>query len=239
MGFQSTINVNLAFGVPGELIEEGPQRAESLIINSNGGTNTVGFAFTKSASTNVAKVGGTINQGAASVTGSISGTTLTVTAVSSGTLGVGQTISGSGVTAGTTITGFGTGTGGTGTYTVSASQTASSTTITASGGDAVFAGILANPKVYASLGTTSGTLAPTLNLPDNTQGEFLTMGNVVVSVTGAANIGDQVQYDIVTGALSCVAPGASASAGKALVPNAKVWRFPTAATGLVAIMLTN
>lgn len=65
------------------------------------------------------------------VTGAISGTTLTVSAVSSGTLSVGQIISGTGITSGTTITAFGTGTGGAGTYTVSASQTASSTTITA------------------------------------------------------------------------------------------------------------
>jgi hypothetical protein len=70
----------------------------------------------------------------ATVTGSISGTTLTVTAVSQGTLTVGQAISGTGVTAGTTITALGTGTGGTGTYTVSASQTVSSTDITAAVG---------------------------------------------------------------------------------------------------------
>jgi hypothetical protein len=66
------------------------------------------------------------------VTGSISTTTLTVTGVTSGTLAVGQTITGTGVTAGTTITALGTGTGGMGTYTVSASQTVSSTTITSS-----------------------------------------------------------------------------------------------------------
>lgn len=71
----------------------------------------------------------------AEVTGAISTTTLTVSAVTSGTLKVGQVLSGSGVTAGTTITAFGTGTGGTGTYTVSESQTAGSTTITAVGGD--------------------------------------------------------------------------------------------------------
>lgn len=63
------------------------------------------------------------------VTGSISGTTLTVSAVTSGTLKIGQTIEGSGVTDGTIITAFGTGSGGAGTYTVSASQTVSSTTI--------------------------------------------------------------------------------------------------------------
>lgn len=65
------------------------------------------------------------------VTASIAGTVMTVTAVTSGTLGVGDTLTGTGVTAGTTITSLGTGTGGTGTYNVSASQTVSSTTVTA------------------------------------------------------------------------------------------------------------
>jgi hypothetical protein len=74
---------------------------------------------------------------AAVVTGSIAGTVMTVTAVTSGRLSVGQTISGSGVTAGTTITELGTGTSGVGTYTVSASQTAASTTITATSASVV------------------------------------------------------------------------------------------------------
>jgi hypothetical protein len=73
----------------------------------------------------------------ASFTGSISGTILTVPidGVISGAITMGMTISGTGITAGTTIVGFGTGAGGNvnegGTYTVSQSQTASSTTITA------------------------------------------------------------------------------------------------------------
>lgn len=58
---------------------------------------------------------------------------LTVSAVSSGVLGIGDVLSGSGVTAGTTIVALGTGTGGNGTYVVNISQTASSTTITATG----------------------------------------------------------------------------------------------------------
>ncbi len=67
----------------------------------------------------------------ASVTGSISGTTLTVTVIGSGTLYVGNTISGTGVSANTVILSQVTGTaGGTGTYTVSTSQTVASTTIT-------------------------------------------------------------------------------------------------------------
>jgi len=71
----------------------------------------------------------------ASFTGSISGTTLTVTAIGSGAIAIGQTLSGTGVTAGTTIVGFNTGAGGNvnevGTYTITPSQTATSTTISA------------------------------------------------------------------------------------------------------------
>lgn len=67
-------------------------------------------------------------------TGSIATTTLTVTAMLSGDpIKVGQYIDGTGVTNGTYITAFGTGNGGTGTYTVSTSQTAGSTTIYANG----------------------------------------------------------------------------------------------------------
>lgn len=68
----------------------------------------------------------------ASVTASISTTTMTVSAVGSGVLSAEQTISGTGVTPRTTIINQLTGTpGGTGTYTVSISQTVGSTTITA------------------------------------------------------------------------------------------------------------
>jgi hypothetical protein len=65
----------------------------------------------------------TASSGTASFYGYISSTTLTVTQVTSGTLAVGQTISGTGITVGTTITALGTGSGGTGTYTISTSQT--------------------------------------------------------------------------------------------------------------------
>lgn len=74
-----------------------------------------------------------IAQTAASTTITAAYGVMTVTVVGSGAIAVGNVLSGTGVTAGTFVTGFGTGTGGTGTYYVSASQTASSTTITATG----------------------------------------------------------------------------------------------------------
>lgn len=70
---------------------------------------------------------------ATSFTASVSGTTMTVTAVASGTIAVGQVLSASGLLGGTTITALGTGTGGTGTYTISSSQTVASTTFSVVG----------------------------------------------------------------------------------------------------------
>ena len=74
--------------------------------------------------------GGTIG---ANFTGSISGNVLTVTGITQGALALGQTLNGTGIANGTTITAFGSGAGGNvndnGTYTVSISQTVSSTAI--------------------------------------------------------------------------------------------------------------
>jgi hypothetical protein len=63
--------------------------------------------------------------------GTISGTTLIVSNLLSGTLAVGQTVIGTGISANTTITAFVSAVGGTGTYTVSVSQTVALSTITA------------------------------------------------------------------------------------------------------------
>jgi hypothetical protein len=103
--------------------------AQNTVITALGtGTGGVG-TYTVSDSQTVASTAINSVASPAIVTGAISGTTLTVSAVTSGTLKIGQTIEGSGVTDGTIITAFGTGSGGAGTYTVSASQTVSSTTI--------------------------------------------------------------------------------------------------------------
>ena len=50
-------------------------------------------------------------------------------------------------------------------------------------GAGAFAGILINPKSYALVGTPTNTLAPSLDLPDETPAELLTMGTVFVDVT--------------------------------------------------------
>lgn len=89
-------------------------------------------------------------------TGSISGTTLTITvAPTTGSFAIGQPIYGTGVTAGTLITARGTGTGGVGTYTVSASQTVASTTISG-GGEVVLFKTNTNPTSATSYRATFG-----------------------------------------------------------------------------------
>ena len=77
-------------------------------------------------------VGTTAQRPDATFTASISGTTMTVASSPApvGTIAVGQTVNGTGVTVNTTITALGTGSGGAGTYTVSESQTVSSSVLT-------------------------------------------------------------------------------------------------------------
>lgn len=80
--------------------------------------------------------------------------------------------------------------------------TVTSEGVAAAGGTGDFAGILVNPKHYASYGTTAGgTLAPTLTLANNALGECLTMGEIIVALPGAAAIGDKVTYNTTTGVL--------------------------------------
>jgi len=92
------------------------------------------------------------------VTGSITGNILTVTAATVGLVAIGQTVTGGTTAAGTTITGFGTGTGGTGTYTVSISQTVVSGSLTLSGGILTVAGTVTGTWAVGQT-VTGGTTA--------------------------------------------------------------------------------
>lgn len=97
-----------------------PTAANGLVIAN------VTLRHTGTQNVNVAPIGKSFNA-------SISGTTLNVTAVFLGSLRVGDVIVGAGVAGTTAITAFGTGSGGTGTYTVSVSQTIGAEGMTASG----------------------------------------------------------------------------------------------------------
>lgn len=93
-------------------------------------------------------------------------------------------------------------------FTIVADGATDTPTATA-GGTGVFAGILVGPKEQANYGTTGDTLAPTLTVPNNVVGECMIMGEVIVTLPAAANIGDLVTYNTTTGALGSTAPLAS------------------------------
>lgn len=78
------------------------------------------------------------------------------------------------------------------------------------GGTGVFAGILVNPKEYASFGGVAGPLAATYNLPENAIGILMTMGIILVNISNTtASVGDLVYFDQTTGALTSVPEFAS------------------------------
>lgn len=155
------------------------------------------------------------------VTGSISTTTLTVTAVTDGTLHVGDTLSGTGITAGTTITALGTGTGGTGTYTVSPSQSAGSTAITAVSSilnvTAVGSGTLAVGQTIIGAGVTAAIITA-LGTGTGLTGTYTLSGakqHVASEAMTAEGTPVTVTYDSVSGAFvvaSGVTDGASSIA---------------------------
>lgn len=138
MGFQNTVNVQLAFGVPGALYDDSPVRATPWTLNS--------------AQASYNKIGATA-------------------------------------------------------YTATTADPGDSSTsgVAAAGGTGQFVGVLANSKVYSTSGTTVGALNPTTTLPNQTIGELVSMGHLIVSLPGPANIGDKVCYDQTTGQLNSFA----------------------------------
>lgn len=103
------------------------------------------------------------------------------------------------------------------------------------GGTNPLGGLLINPKALQSIGTTGGgPLAPTLTVPAGTVCEFATMGEFIVSLIGAANIGDGVFFVQADGTLGA----GTAGAGQTQIPNARVERYINAAAGLAVISLT-
>lgn len=101
-----------------------------------------------------------------------------------------------------------------------------------------FAGFLFNPKVYALQGVTGNTLGATMTLPNFVIGEFMTEGNLWVTLPAAANIGDLVIYDNVTGAISTITPTTALPSGKTFA-NAMVDYFTVPSGGGLAVIAIN
>ena len=105
------------------------------------------------------------------------------------------------------------------------------------GGTKIFAGILINPKSYPLIGTVGGgPLAPTLVVPQYTQGELCTEGVIWVTFAAGAAIGDLVVYDNTTGILATIAPGADLPVGKSSA-HAQVEYLTSTGAGLALIRL--
>ena len=169
----------------------------TVTINGTPYTGTVNL----SAATSLSSAASIINAALAAPTpgqdgqgtGSISGATLTITAITSGQIQVGDVLTGTGVTAGTYVTALGTGSGGVGTYTVSASQTVASTTITASlpavTYDTISGGFLITSSTTGANSTItygSGTAATSLNLTQ-AAGAVNSQGAAAATESGALN----------------------------------------------------
>jgi hypothetical protein len=105
-----------------------------------------------------------------------------------------------------------------------------------SGGTAIFAGLLVDPKNVALFGTGGIPLNPTLTVPNFTIIECATMGSFVVTLPAAAAIGDWVVYDNTTGAISTVAAGAGLP-GSHSWANAFVDYFTVGGAGLAVITM--
>lgn len=117
--------------------------------------------------------------------------------------------------------------------------TVTSQGVAAAGGTNSFAGILVNPKSYASFGTAAGgPLAPTLTLANNVQGELLSEGAIIVTLGAAATVGDLVYYTNATGILTTTDPGAVAPVLSTLIKGAYVDRFDLT-SGLAVITLSS
>jgi len=103
-------------------------------------------------------------------------------------------------------------------------------------GGGAFAGILVNPKVYASQGAATGSLDPTLDIPDNTEGELMTMGTAVfnLSIVGTGEIGEGIFYVDATGELGSGVAGG----GQTQISNAKIDRQEVFGPGPAIITLT-
>lgn len=128
-----------------------------------------------------------VHDAGATFTGSISGTTLTVSAVDSGVVSIGQEIVSAGVTAGTRITGHLTGVrGSTGTYTVSASQTVSSQSMTTE-----------RPYYLQFYNTANSTVSVDFNIGDSITGG--TMASSQLPVTTGENVAASEGTDLILG----------------------------------------
>jgi len=110
----------------------------------------------------------------------------------------------------------------------------------ANNANAVFSGILANPKVYANFGVTGDTLGANMTLPNNTMVELVQeSAGLIIQVSAACATGDWVYSTNATGVLTTTAPNAAAPANSTRIPGGVIVRYESAAAGLAVMALGN
>ncbi len=96
----------------------------------------------------------------------------------------------------------------------------------------VFGGIAINSKIEPLFGSSaSSPLSANLGVSANDQVALLSLGTCIVNIPNAWEIGDIVDYNTTTGALSSHAPGGSPAGGSVVLPNAIMINFGNAASG--------
>lgn len=106
-------------------------------------------------------------------------------------------------------------------------------------GDGVMFAVLTNPKEFVSSGSSAGTLAPTLMLPNQTIGSFTSMGFVVAATATAADVGYDIHFAKATGVISAQPKGTAVPGTALLLENATVDRVPQPnPAGLFLLRLT-
>lgn len=109
--------------------------------------------------------------------------------------------------------------------------------VVAAGGTGIFAGFLADPKTIALEGVSGNALGATLVVPNNFQVECVTMGALVVTLPGAAAIGDVVIFNQTTGQISTQTPSTAVPSGSTYA-QAVVDYFTVSAAGLAVVTIT-
>jgi hypothetical protein len=233
MGFQSSVFINMAAGVPGEMAFNAPHVAEPYtIVSALASYNLIGSTACTITAQGFCQAGA----GSTTQTSTLNSTTAVTGLTSTASLSAGYSVVGTGIPVGTTIASI-----------TNATSLVLSAAATVTGAQSLqftppnlgFAGFLVDPKAVALFGVSNQPLSPTLQVPNYTLVECLTQGKIFVTLPAACNIGDKVVYNKTTGAISTIAPEAALATGTSFA-NAIVDSFtPNASGSQLAVIWVN
>lgn len=240
---QSTVNINTALGVPGEIAFDGPRRALPYNLNSSGQDQIVGYAYTlrSDSAGNPDPLAGSPNMSTAQVggTGQFLGLLVNPKALASvGVTGnpLGATLQVPDNTQGDLAD--------MGEYFINLGNAANigdqpyyDNTTGAIGSQAAAAGTATQSTTVVTVVTSTGGnigVGSKLNIAGGVPVTVLSLG----SGTGGAGTYNVDQSQTITPAAAFTG-NATAPTGKTLIPRAAIWAYPVAVAGLAVIKLTN